>query len=127
MDRPAKKVKPKGGTSLVGDWRIIEMELWDREYMDMEVPAFIRIADDGSGEFQFGLVSGSLDGRFGERSGKLAVEFTWDGQDEMDPASGRGWAALECASLLRGRIYFHAGDDSAFVARRKPKARGLRR
>ena len=122
-DRPAKKPKVKHATSLVGDWRIFEMELWDRAFMDMEVPAFIRFVKDGNGEFQFGLVSGSLDVRFGDRSGKTAVEFTWEGQDETDPASGRGWAELESDDLLKGRIYLHAGDDSAFVARRKSNPR----
>ena len=26
---------------LVGKWRIIEMELWDKEYLDMVGPAYI--------------------------------------------------------------------------------------
>jgi hypothetical protein len=103
--------------SIVGDWRIVEMEQWDREYMDMEVRAFIRFRKDGSGEFQFGLVSGSLDCRSTLRQGKPAVEFTWEGQDEMDPASGRGWAMLEQGKVLKGRILFHGGDESGFVAK----------
>lgn len=115
--RPSRKTRVAGTPA--GDWRITEMELWDREFMDMEVPAFIRIAKDGSGEFQFGLVSGSIDGRFQDRSGKPGVEFTWEGQDEMDPANGRGWATLEGPDLLNGRLYFHGGDDSAFVAKRR--------
>lgn len=104
------------------------MELWDRKYMDMEVPAFIRFEKDGSGEFQFGLVSGSLDGRFLDRSGKPSVEFSWEGQDELDPVSGRGSATLEGDNLMRGRILFHEGDESGFVARRrKAKPRSRRR
>jgi len=41
-----------------GKWRIAEMELWDTDYLDMEVEAYIEIEPTGSGEFQFGLVSG---------------------------------------------------------------------
>ena len=37
--------------------------------------------------------------------------------DEMDPASGRGWAVIENGEL-RGRIFIHLGDDSMFRARR---------
>jgi hypothetical protein len=37
--------------------------------------------------------------------------------DEMDPAQGRGWAVLK-GDELHGRIFFHQGDDSGFVARR---------
>ncbi len=39
-----------------GKWRIVEMEVWDQEYIDMDVPGFIRIGLDGTGQFQFGLV-----------------------------------------------------------------------
>jgi hypothetical protein len=28
-----------GRDDLVGNWRITEMEVWDAEYFDMEVPA----------------------------------------------------------------------------------------
>ena len=46
-----------------GDWRIDEMELWEADYLNMEVEAFISIDERGDGQFQFGLVSGSIDGK----------------------------------------------------------------
>ena len=49
--------------------------------------------------------------------GKPGAEFTWDGNDEMDPAQGRGWAALN-GDEIEGRIYFHQGDDSPFKAKK---------
>jgi hypothetical protein len=95
--------------------------------MDMEVPAFIRFEKEG-GDFRFGLVSGSIDGRYRSNSGIASVEFTWEGQDEMDAASGRGWATLESDNVLRGMIIFHGGDESGFVAkRRKAKPKGRRK
>jgi hypothetical protein len=43
----------------------------------------------------------------------------------MDPAQGRGWAVIRDGEL-HGMIFFHGGDDSEFVARKKgvppPKA-----
>lgn len=50
------------------------------------------------------------------RDRRPGVEFSWQGHDEGDPASGRGWATLEAEGSLRGRIYFHLGDDSGFHA-----------
>jgi hypothetical protein len=39
----------KAVPSIVGEWRIVEMEQWDRDYMDMEVQAFIRFRKDARG------------------------------------------------------------------------------
>lgn len=103
--------------AFVGRFRIVETEMWGKDYLDMDVPAYMRIKRDGSGEFQFGLVSGNMDCREVKRDGKPAIEFSWEGYDEMDRASGRGWAILE-GNKLTGRLYFHMGDDSGFVARR---------
>jgi hypothetical protein len=57
-----------------------------------------------------------MDCRHGERDGRPCVEFTWDGNDECDPASGRGWVRLEKDGTLSGHIFFHQGDDSGFKA-----------
>ena len=57
-----------------------------------------------------------MDCRHGERGGRPFVEFTWDGNDEGDPASGRGWVRLEKDGTLSGHIFFHQGDDSGFKA-----------
>ena len=101
-----------------GRWRIIEMDLWDRDAIDLLGPAFIEITRNGTGEFRFIAVEGDLDCRSQEREGLPAVEFTWTGNDECDPASGRGWATLQPDGSLHGHIYFHLGDDSGFRAER---------
>ena len=46
------------------------------------------------------------------------LEFSFEGEDEGDPRTGRGWAILENQKLT-GRFYFHMGDDSSFVAVKK--------
>jgi len=45
------------------------------------------------------------------------IEFSFVGQDEGDEVSVRGWALLE-GDMVRGRIYFHHGDESGFLAER---------
>lgn len=100
--------------AFAGKWRITETELWDDDALDLVVPAYITFDADGIGYFQMIAVQGGLDCRFeGDR-----VEFSWVGEDEGDPASGRGWAEITKKGILEGRIYFHQGDDSAFTARR---------
>ncbi len=39
-----KQMKP-----FMGNWRITEMEVWDRDYIDMEVPGYIQIDSEGTG------------------------------------------------------------------------------
>lgn len=48
-----KQMKP-----FAGKWRIVEMEVFDQEYVDMEVPGYFRIGTDGTGQFQFGWSPG---------------------------------------------------------------------
>ena len=47
-----------------------------------------------------------------------AVEFDWNGNDEMDEACGDGWAELQPDGSLDGENCFHGGDDISFTARR---------
>lgn len=97
-----------------GKWRITETELRKEDALDLVVRAHITFAADGLGHFQMIAVEGDLDCRFeGAR-----VEFSWVGEDEGDPANGRGWAEVTKDGRLNGRIYFHRGDDSSFVAQR---------
>jgi hypothetical protein len=98
----------------VGKWRITEMDEWDQDYVDMDVPGYIQIDSDGTGEFQFGLVVGNLEGRPLLCDDVQHFEFSWSGQDENDPASGQGWAAIEDGELV-GCIGVHS-DESGFRA-----------
>lgn len=101
---------------LTGRWRIVEMDTWDREAIDLIEPGFIEFAEDGTGEFGFIAVRGWLDCRTCEREGETAVEFSWDGDDEGDQVSGRGWAVLVDGASLQGHLFFHMGEDSGFRA-----------
>lgn len=102
-----------------GTWHITEMETWGDDYLNMEVQAYIRIRRDGGGDFQFGLVSGQIDGEVvGDR-----FEFTWDGNDECDEASGSGWLEMESRNKLEGKIKIHHGDSSTLAAERAPKSK----
>lgn len=106
------------------------MEAWDRDAIELLGMAHFTFEKDGLGVFCFIAVEGQMDCRFGARDRKPLVEFSWDGHDEADPASGRGWAVLD-GDALTGRIYIRLGDDSAFTAvrdaaRRRPGRRRVR-
>ena len=79
---------------LLGKWRIVEMELWDADFLDLVEPAYIAFDRQGRGEFVFGAVQGRLHCRYGPDS----VRFTWQGFDEMDDVSG---PAPECRLIRR--------------------------
>lgn len=83
----------------------------------MEVPGHFTFKKDGAGHFQFGLVQGEMDCCIETWDVRHRVEFSWEGQDELDPMSGRGWALIENKEL-HGRILFHQGGSSTFRARR---------
>ena len=102
--------------SIAGRWRIAEMQTWDQDAIDLVQPGFIEFSDDGLGQLGFIAVSGELDCRNAPRGGRPGVEFSWEGNDDTSPASGRGWAALNPDGSLDGHIYFHLGDDSSFHA-----------
>src|SRR6202023_2819198 len=74
--------------------------------------------DGADSEITFGALKGFLDVRYGTRDGSACAEFSWEGNDENDPASGRGWAVLGIAGRLVGHFYIHNGDDSGFVCDR---------
>ena len=114
--------------SMTGAWRIVEMDLWDAEAIDLLGPGYIQFGADRTGRFRFIAVEGWMDCHSGQRDGRPCVEFTWEGNDESDPAGGRGWAALEEDGSLRGHIYFHlvttpASGQCVPRMRRSPRRR----
>ncbi|QDU93713.1 hypothetical protein [Lignipirellula cremea] len=109
----AKKSKKKN--EFTGRWRITWMDQWDQDYVDDEVEGFIEFDRNGLGSFHFACVQGQMDCRLTTRDGKPAIEFSWDGNDEMDAAIGRGWAVVK-DSQLEGMLFFHFGDESEFRA-----------
>lgn len=103
---------------LAGTWHITEMENWDEDYFNMEVQAYFKIDEAGAGDFQFGLVTGAIDGEIVQDESGEKLEFTWEGCDENDEAFGSGWLKLKNQNTLEGKIKFHQGDSSLFSAKR---------
>src|SRR5258708_6529455 len=95
------------------------MSMWDEDYHNEEVQAFIEFDDKEGGSFKFVYVQGVRDYREGLRGGHPAAEFSWEGGDGADgtPLTGLGWAILQ-EGELSGMIFIHQGDESEFEATR---------
>jgi hypothetical protein len=102
----------------LGNWRIVETELWELEDLDLVTPATLTLRRNHQGHIAFIAVEAEVDYRVVVRDGLPAIEFSFEGFDEGDEVAGRGWAVLE-GERLRGRLFFHQGDDSSFVAERE--------
>ena len=97
-----------------GKWRIVKMPDYTSDFPDMVEHAYILFDGKGGGEFAFGCVSGVIHGADDESD---AIEFTWEGNDEMDQACGDGWAELQPDGSITGQICFDGGDEATFTAR----------
>lgn len=105
----------------IGRWRIVEMEVWGADMLDLLGPAHLVFDGEGFGSLQFVAVRGSLHCHYGTRDREAAVEFSWEDDDDGDPRLGRGWAVIDGdeEAKLQGHIFIHCGDDSAFTAVRE--------
>jgi hypothetical protein len=102
----------------IGTWRVIDMELWEREDLDLLGPAQFTLDRSGLRTLRFLAIEAALDYRTTQRDGQPSVEFSFGGCDEGDRISGRGWAVL-AERTLHGRLIFHNGDESGFSASRR--------
>jgi hypothetical protein len=75
---------------IIGNWRIVEADLWNSDYLDLVGPAHLRISDDGWAEFAFGALQAGGAIEYGRRT----VYFRWNGFDEGDEISGEASAEL---------------------------------
>jgi hypothetical protein len=106
------------GCQLIGRWRIVEADLWDRGYLDLVEPATITIGADNHGEIAFGALQAGLDLGYGPSM----VFFTWAGFDEMDEVTGDGSADLLDDGSIEIKFAYHNGDEAILKAKRDPSS-----
>ena len=108
-----------GNMNIDGIYEIVEMELWDKNAIDLVEPGYISIKGK-KGKLHFICV----DGEMHIQKLKDRYLFTWDGNDESDSASGYGEFTCTGDTLI-GRIHTHDSDSSSFVAVKKPQVSRL--
>ena len=97
---------------LIGRWRILEADIWDRDYLDLCGPAMITIGADNHGEIAFGAMQANLEIGYSPST----VFFTWEGFDEMDEVSGDGDAELLNDGSIEVTFAYHNGDEAILIA-----------
>jgi len=102
------------GCKLVGRWRILEADLWDRDYLDLVEPATMTIGVDGHGEIAYGAMQAGLDLEYS----RTMVFFTWAGFDEGDEVTGTGSAELNDDGTVAIEFAYHLGDEAILKAER---------
>jgi hypothetical protein len=73
------------------------MEQWDRDYIDLDGPGFIKFERGGSGAMRFGAVEADLDCTSDPGASEERIEFSFEGHNDADSCSERG-----CTAGLRG-------------------------
>jgi hypothetical protein len=100
------------GCRLVGRWRIVEADLWDRDYLDLVVSATMTIGADGHGEIAYGALQASLEFAYS----RSTVYFTWAGFDEGDEITAAGSAELNDDGTIEIAFTYHLGDEAVLKA-----------
>ena len=103
---------------VIGRWRIVSSDVWDRDYLDLVQPAFIHIGQDGRGELAFGAANALLDLAYSH----TVVFVTFEGFDEGDEVNGSGSDELLEDGSLEVEISFRLGDDAVLRAERDPSS-----
>ena len=95
---------------LVGRWRIVKADIWDRDHLVLRGRAMITITDHGRGEITFGAVQACCDFGYSRSS----IGFTWEGFDEMDESPAT--APLNCSMTAKSR------SNSPLTTAKKPSS-----
>jgi hypothetical protein len=98
-----------------GRWHLVESDLWGEGSIDLLGQAHIELRPDGLGYLMVGALQADVDYRVAERDGRSMVEFSWIGDDDGHPASGRGSAQLQPDQTLRVKLYIHRGDEAVIA------------
>lgn len=100
---------------LIGRWRIVEADLWDRGHLDLVEPAMITIGTDGHGEIAFSALQAGLDVGYSQS----LVHFTWAGFEEMEEVFGDGHAELLDDGTIEITFAYRNGDEAVLKAKRE--------
>lgn len=99
---------------IIGRWRIVEADLWDRDYLDLAGPAQLTIGEEGWAEIAFGAFQAGGEIEYS----RTTVSFRWAGFDEGDETSGEASAELHEDGSLEIELSFDNGDDAILKAKR---------
>jgi hypothetical protein len=106
-------VKAPANCRLIGRWRIVESDLWDRSHLDLCGPATLTITAQG-GEIAFGALEAGLDVEYARDS----IGLRSAGCEEGDQVEDEGTAELLDHGSIEIEFACHNGDEAVLKAKR---------
>jgi hypothetical protein len=106
-------VKARANCRLIGRWRIVEADIWDRACLDLSGRATLTITAQG-GEIAFGALEAGLEIEYARDS----IGFRWAGCDEGDEVDGEGTAELLDDGTIEIEFAYQNGDEAVLKAKR---------
>jgi hypothetical protein len=97
-----------------GKWEIVEMDAWSKKSIDLVEPGYIEFGNGKHGSLHFICIYADINYQINKDN---KVMFSFQGDEEGNTISGRGWAKITNGDL-HGRIFIHNGDDSKFSAKK---------
>ena len=110
-------MKAPANCRLIGRWRIVEADIWDRAYLNLCGPATLTITAQG-GEIAFGALEAGLEVEYARDS----IGFSWTGSDEDDQVEGEGTAELLEDGSIEIEFAYENGDEATLKAKRDPSS-----
>src|SRR3984957_17852486 len=107
-------LKAPANCRLIGRWRIVESDLWDRAYLDLSGPATLTITAQG-GEIAFGAMEAGLKIEYA----RDLIGFNWAGSDEGDQVESEGPAELLDDGTIEIEFAYDNGDEAVLNAKRR--------
>ena len=98
---------------LIGRWRIVEADLWDRAYLDLCGPARLTITAQSGG-----IALGALEAGLEVEYARDSIGFHWAGCEEGDEVDGEGTAELLDDGTLEIEFEYRNGDEAVLKAKR---------
>ena len=115
-------MKAPANCRLIGRWRIVEADLWDRAHLDLSGPATLTITAQG-GEIAFGALEAGLEVEYARDS----IGFHWAGCEEGDEVEGEGTAELLDDGTIEIEFAYRNGDEAVLKAKRDPSSTACQR
>ena len=106
-------MKAPANCRLIGRWRIVESDLWDRANLDLCGPATLTITAQ-SGEITFGALEAIHEVEYARDS----IGFGWNGCEQGDQVEGEGTAKLLDDGTIAIEFAYHNGDEAVLKAKR---------
>ena len=91
---------PSFAKAFAGRWRIVEMDVWDNDFLDLIEEAHLTFKGAADGEIAFGALKGFLDVRYCARGGSACGRPS-RGEDMMrtsQPAAAGGLSSVPPAA-----------------------------